>query len=30
MENEDPEYFKYRPEAEKEGKAPIFMTTPLT
>ena len=30
IEKEDPEYFKYRPELEKEGKSPIFMMTPLT
>jgi enoyl-CoA hydratase/carnithine racemase len=30
MKNEDPEYFDYKPEAVKEGKAPIFMFTPLT
>jgi enoyl-CoA hydratase/carnithine racemase len=30
MEKEDPEYFKYKPELEKEGKSPIFMITPLT
>lgn len=30
MENEDPAYFDYKPEAEKEGRAPIFMFTPLT
>ena len=30
MENEDPDYFKYKPELEKEGKSPIFMMTPLT
>lgn len=28
--NEDPEYFDYKPEAVKEGRAPIFMFTPLT
>jgi enoyl-CoA hydratase/carnithine racemase len=28
--NEDPEYFDYNPEAVKEGRAPIFMFTPLT
>lgn len=28
--NEDPEYFDYKPEAAKEGRAPIFMFTPLT
>ena len=30
FEKEDPEYFKYKPELEKEGKSPIFMITPLT
>jgi enoyl-CoA hydratase/carnithine racemase len=30
MANEDPLYFDYKPEAVKEGKAPIFMFTPLT
>ena len=30
MANEDPQYFDYKPEAVKEGKAPIFMFTPLT
>ena len=30
MENEDPDYFEYKPERIKEGKAPIFMFTPLT
>ncbi len=30
MENEDPQYFEYKPENLKEGKAPIFMFTPLT
>jgi len=30
MENEDPIYFNYNSEREKEGKAPIFMLTPLT
>ncbi|HHW61598.1 MAG TPA: enoyl-CoA hydratase/isomerase family protein [Syntrophomonadaceae bacterium] len=30
MENEDPAYFDVNPDAEKEGKAPIFMFTPLT
>ena len=30
MENMDPEYFNYKPEREKEGKAAIFMFTPLT
>jgi|LSQX01.1.fsa_nt_gb enoyl-CoA hydratase/carnithine racemase len=28
--NEDPDYFDYKPEAVKEGRAPIFMFTPLT
>ncbi len=30
MENEDPNYFAYKPDNVKEGKAPIFMFTPLT
>jgi len=30
MANEDPAYFNFNPEALKEGKAPIFMFTPLT
>lgn len=30
MANEDPVYFDYKPEQVKEGKAPIFMFTPLT
>jgi len=30
MANEDPQYFDYKPEAVKEGRAPIFMFTPLT
>ncbi|MGE5415730.1 MAG: enoyl-CoA hydratase/isomerase family protein [Acidobacteriota bacterium] len=30
MENEDPQYFDYKPEAVKEGRSPIFMFTPLT
>lgn len=30
MENEDPAYFEFKPELLKEGKAPIFMFTPLT
>ena len=30
MENEDPQYYDYRPENVKEGKSPIFMATPLT
>jgi len=30
MEKEDPQYFDYKPEAVKEGRAPIFMFTPLT
>lgn len=30
MENEDPQYFDFKPEAVKEGRAPIFMFTPLT
>lgn len=30
MENEDPEYYDYKPEAVKEGRSPIFMFTPLT
>ncbi|HZK43400.1 MAG TPA: enoyl-CoA hydratase/isomerase family protein [Syntrophomonadaceae bacterium] len=30
MENEDPEYFDFKPEAVKEGRSPIFMFTPLT
>lgn len=30
IENEDPEYFDYKPEAVKEGRSPIFMFTPLT
>jgi enoyl-CoA hydratase/carnithine racemase len=28
MKNEDPKYFEYNPENEKEGKPPIFMLTP--
>jgi len=30
MEKEDPGYFNFNPEHKKEGKAPIFMFTPLT
>ena len=30
MENEDPQYYDYKPEAVKEGRSPIFMFTPLT
>ncbi len=30
MDHEDPPYFDYKPEAVKEGRAPIFMFTPLT
>ena len=30
MTNEDPDYYTYKPERIKEGKAPIFMFTPLT
>lgn len=30
MEYEDPEYFDVKPERIKEGKSPVFMTTPLT
>lgn len=30
MINEDPQYYDYRPELEKEGIMPVFMMTPLT
>lgn len=29
MENEDPEYYDYKPDAPKQGRFPIFMITPL-
>lgn len=30
MDNDDPAYFDYIPEAAKEGRMPVFMMTPLT
>lgn len=30
MANEDPAYYDYKPEAVKEGRAPVFMFTPMT